>query len=179
MNKTPLPPSDDQEELVHADDAVIGRAVRWSVVVLLLILAGGAGLCSCSSTNKWWPRPQMTRMAAPVLPVRPQSEVPTARFTDITKAAGIQFVHNNGAYGEKLLPETMGGGVAFLDFDNDGKQDLLFVNSAHWPWQTRERGACRQRRCFITTTAKAISPMSRWVRPGRQLLWHGRGDWGL
>ena len=35
---------------------------------------------------------------------------PTAPFTDITAAAGIRFVHNNGAYGEKLLPETMGGG---------------------------------------------------------------------
>lgn len=56
-----------------------------------------------------------------------------ARFTDVTKAAGINFVHNEGAVGEKLLPETMGGGVAFLDFDGDGDQDLLFVNSTWWP----------------------------------------------
>ena len=52
-----------------------------------------------------------------------------AKFTDITKEAGITFIHNNGAYGEKLLPETMGGGVAFFDYDNDGHQDLLFINS--------------------------------------------------
>src|SRR6476661_6088711 len=58
---------------------------------------------------------------------------PIAKFTDITKQAGIAFVHVNGAYGDKLLPETMGGGVAFLDFDNDGHQDLLFINSAYWP----------------------------------------------
>src|SRR2546423_1874622 len=56
-----------------------------------------------------------------------------AQFTDITKDAGIRFVHNNGAYGDKLLPETMAGGVAFLDFDNDGNQDLLFINSTYWP----------------------------------------------
>ena len=49
------------------------------------------------------------------------------------QAAGIHFVHNNGAYGDKLLPETMGGGVAFLDYDGDGRQDLLFVNSTYWP----------------------------------------------
>ena len=49
------------------------------------------------------------------------------------RAAGIKFVHNNGAYGDKLLPETMGGGVAFFDYDNDGDQDLLFVNSTYWP----------------------------------------------
>jgi hypothetical protein len=59
-------------------------------------------------------------------------EIPAVKFVDITAAAGIQFVHNNGAYGDKLLPETMGGGVAFLDYDGDGSQDLLFVNSTFW-----------------------------------------------
>src|SRR5579859_2811773 len=60
-------------------------------------------------------------------------EPPLAKFTDITAPAGITFSHVNGAYGDKLLPETMGGGVAFLDFDNDGHQDLLFINSCYWP----------------------------------------------
>ncbi len=55
-----------------------------------------------------------------------------ANFQDITKAAGIEFVHNNGAFGERLLPETMGGGVAFLDFNNNGHQDLLLINSNEW-----------------------------------------------
>src|SRR5258706_173986 len=61
-------------------------------------------------------------------------EIPVAKFTDITRAAGIGFTHVNGAYGDKLLPETMGGGVAFFDYDNDGHQDLLFINSTDWPW---------------------------------------------
>ena len=65
-------------------------------------------------------------------------EIPTAKFVDITKAAGINFVHNNGAFGGKLLPETMGGGVAFIDYDNDGAQDLLFVNSTYWPGHVPE-----------------------------------------
>src|SRR6266478_10075157 len=60
-------------------------------------------------------------------------EIPVAKFTDITRQAGILFTHVNGAYGEKLLPEAMGGGVAFLDYDNDDHQDLLFVNSTYWP----------------------------------------------
>ena len=64
----------------------------------------------------------------------PGMKFPTAKFTDVTEAsAGIAFVHNNGVYGEKFLPETMGGGVAFLDYDNDGRQDLLFINSTWWP----------------------------------------------
>jgi hypothetical protein len=75
----------------------------------------------------------MTTLAAPVNPERALAEIPDAQFKDVTEAAGIRFVHNNGAYGEKLLPETMGGGVAFLDFNNDGAQDLLFINSTYWP----------------------------------------------
>lgn len=55
-----------------------------------------------------------------------------ANLEDITERAGIDFAHNSGAFGERLLPETMGGGVAFFDFNNDGHQDLLFVNSNEW-----------------------------------------------
>jgi enediyne biosynthesis protein E4 len=58
---------------------------------------------------------------------------PGFRFTDVTAAAGIRFRHNSGAFGKKYLPETLGAGVAFLDFDNDGWQDLFFVNSMNWP----------------------------------------------
>ena len=54
-------------------------------------------------------------------------------FTDVTEAAGIRFRHNSGAFGEKYMPETLGSGVAFLDFDADGWQDLFLVNSTNWP----------------------------------------------
>lgn len=49
-------------------------------------------------------------------------------FEDVTRAAGIKFINNSGAFGQKWLPETMGSGVAFLDYDNDGWQDILLVN---------------------------------------------------
>jgi hypothetical protein len=54
-------------------------------------------------------------------------------FEDITHPAGIHFTHNNAASGKKYLPETMGSGLAFLDYDNDGWQDILLVNSEDWP----------------------------------------------
>ena len=54
-------------------------------------------------------------------------------FEDITHSAGIHFAHNNAASGKKWLPETMGSGVAFLDYDNDGWQDVLLVNGEDWP----------------------------------------------
>jgi hypothetical protein len=68
---------------------------------------------------------------------RKRVPVPSVRFTDITKEAGIRFIHCNGATDRKLLPETMCGGVAVLDFDNDGKPDLLFINACPWPGQQK------------------------------------------
>ena len=67
-----------------------------------------------------------------------QEGVPVGKFTDVTTQAGLKFSHINGAYGDKLLPETMGGGVAFFDYDNDGHQDLLFINSTYWPGHVPE-----------------------------------------
>ena len=51
------------------------------------------------------------------------------RFTEVTQQAGIHFRRNSGAFGMKYLPETMGSGVCVLDYDKDGWQDILFVNS--------------------------------------------------
>jgi enediyne biosynthesis protein E4 len=64
-------------------------------------------------------------------------------FTDVTSAAGISFKHNNGAYGGKFLPETLGSGCAFLDYDADGWQDILLVNSADWPGHARQRSTLK------------------------------------
>src|SRR5437588_1197278 len=61
------------------------------------------------------------------------AQAPTVHFTDITQAAGIRFVHNNGAFGGKYLPETLGPGIAFIDYDNDGYPDILLVNGENWP----------------------------------------------
>ena len=131
QNNPPTP--DDSEELVHTDDRIIGKAIRWSLLVLVIVAALFGGTVLYLKRKPAAAAPQVTQLNAPASPARPQAEVPTAKFTDITKQSGITFTHNNGAYGDKLLPETMGGGVAFVDYDNDGAQDLLFVNSTYWP----------------------------------------------
>jgi hypothetical protein len=61
------------------------------------------------------------------------------RYTDVTAAAGVHFRHNSGAYGGKLLPETLGSGCAFLDYDRDGWQDILLVNGMDWPGHKKQR----------------------------------------
>jgi enediyne biosynthesis protein E4 len=64
-------------------------------------------------------------------------------FTDVTAAAGLQFHHNSGAYGGKLLPETLGSGCAFLDYDADGWQDILLINGMDWPGHQKQRSTLR------------------------------------
>jgi hypothetical protein len=68
---------------------------------------------------------------------------PGFRFTDVTTQAGIQFQHNSGAFSGKFLPETMGSGCAFLDYDRDGWQDILLINGADWPSHKRSRSTLR------------------------------------
>ncbi len=81
------------------------------------------------------PGPQKAAAAKPAAakPATAPSGASGVTFTDVTKAAGITFKHNNGAFGKKYLPETMGSGVVFVDFDGDGFADLFYVNSKNWP----------------------------------------------
>ena len=64
-------------------------------------------------------------------------------LTDVTTAAGLDFHHNSGAYGGKLLPETLGSGCAFLDYDADGWQDILLINGMDWPGHQRQRSTLK------------------------------------
>ncbi len=130
----PAPVPEEPEPELY-DEAVIGRAFRGSAVAFGLLVAAGVGVWWWLSRAPAAAPARLTPLAAPQAPVRPVAEVPEVRFTDITRAAGITFVHNNGAAGDKLLPESLGGGAAFFDFDNDGDPDLLFVNGTAWPEQ--------------------------------------------
>ncbi|MGI8602056.1 MAG: CRTAC1 family protein [Verrucomicrobiales bacterium] len=127
------PPASEPEDLVHQDDRIIGRAFRWSFVMLMLGAATIGAVMFALRRQPEQPAPKITTLAPPVRRDPPPAEVPVAHFRDFTREAGVTFVHNNGAYGEKLLPESMGGGVVFFDYDDDSAPDLLFINSTYWP----------------------------------------------
>jgi hypothetical protein len=76
-------------------------------------------------------------LAATVL-LTAQNVPPPNQFQDVTKAAGLTFTHYSGATGKKYLPETLGPGVAFIDYNGDGWQDLFFTNGKDWPGQRRQ-----------------------------------------
>ncbi len=61
------------------------------------------------------------------------SEVAIIPFTNISREAGIEFEHYNGAYGKKYFPEMTGSGGGWLDYDNDGWQDIVIVQGKDWP----------------------------------------------
>jgi len=117
------------------DDAIISVALRRSLAVF-----GVAAVCIAAIVYIVRPHSSQdvvkeTTLSEVKVRQLPKVEPPHVTFTDITQEAGIHFRHENGAHGAKLLPETMGGGCAFFDYDGDGDQDLLLVNSLrHWPW---------------------------------------------
>ncbi len=85
---------------------------------------------------------------------------PGFRFVDVTSPSGLQFQHNSGAFGGKFLPETLGSGGAFLDYDADGWQDILLINGTDWPGHKRGRSTLRLYRnnrdgTFTDVTRKA------------------------
>jgi len=83
--------------------------------------------------------PSLQALAAQISPAKP----PGFRFADVTTQAGIHFQHNSGAFGGKFLPETLGSGCAFLDYDRDGWQDILLINGADWPGHKKTRSTLR------------------------------------
>jgi hypothetical protein len=115
--------------------------LRYSQVFCLLLLFSVLA-SGCKQKPSSAALPEKTAPAAAQAPAQVALHAATAaavrssgpiRFTDVTAQAGIRFHHNNGAFGKKYLPETMGSGACFIDYDNDGYQDILLVNSRDWP----------------------------------------------
>jgi len=102
-----------------------------------------------------------------------QTSAPTSpgfRFTDVTSQAGIHFQHNSGAIGGKLLPETLGSGCAFLDYDRDGWQDILLINGADWPGHKKNHSTLRLYRNNGNGTFTDVT-----VRAGLDIEMYGMG----
>jgi hypothetical protein len=110
-----------------------------SIAFLLAFLTAFAAGCKSKSAPQ--PEHAASSPSAPPTVTSPSAVVSSAAtrpagpvsFIDATAQAGIRFQHHSGAFGKKYLPETMGSGVCVIDYDNDGWQDIFFVNSMNWP----------------------------------------------
>ncbi|HLJ57737.1 MAG TPA: CRTAC1 family protein [Chthonomonadaceae bacterium] len=103
-------------------------ATALCVLVALLVVT--------AACDRFWPRRASGAAPGWSAPAPPPS-ASRIRFADITTAAGITWKRTNGAFGKRWFPETMGGGGAFIDFDGDGREDILLVNGAWWPGHER------------------------------------------
>lgn len=109
-------------------------ASRFLAAAVAFLVAVGVAASIYLFTTWFRPVPAQVRTVDPGnAAIRQVVQVPIVLFEDVTRARGVTFTHRNGAFGKKLLPETMGSGVAVIDFDADGRPDLLFVNSRSWP----------------------------------------------
>ena len=159
-----------EDELVAADDAVIGHAFRvslWVIGAVALVVAAFLVVVN-------WPEAQREEVAieaAAPQPVATEVTPPVVVFADVTAASGIDFSHYNGAYGDKLLPETMGGGGAFFDHDSDGDQDLLIVNSA--PWEHRRSGDRPTSKLYVNDGSGRFT--ERTAAAGLDATFYGQG----
>jgi hypothetical protein len=108
-------------------------SIRQHKHAIALILATAAtGISGCADRA---PVSHALEPVAPTAPSKPKPKLalPEVKFVDVTSESGLHFTHHNASTGEKLLPETMGSGVAFIDYDRDGDQDLFFVDQGSWP----------------------------------------------
>lgn len=120
-----------KEQVEEQDDAVIGTALKWSAAVIVVLVLAVIFFIISGKQEKQQKDILREQIAAPEKLNFQSKERPQVIFR--TYESGIDFMHENGAEGEKLLPETMGGGVAVFDYDNDGDEDILFVNGTSWP----------------------------------------------
>jgi hypothetical protein len=121
------------------DDTIIAQMFRRSLVAIAgAVVLGGLGF--------WLTRKPPEKPVDRQTELKPadlrktEVQLPQVPFVDMTSAAGIAFVHENGSTGDKLLPESMGGGCAVLDYNNDNRPDILLVNSRPWTDQTSPGG---------------------------------------
>ncbi|MFZ4079755.1 MAG: CRTAC1 family protein [Pirellula sp.] len=136
------------------DDSVIGKMFWRSlgVFALLALIAGGIYAATRPAKERFVEK--KTETALPQERKAATVEIPQIPFTDITAQAGIEFTHYDGKQGERLLPETMGGGSGFLDYDNDGDQDILLVNSCDWSWNKRDDSKPTPTMCLYQNDGK-------------------------
>ena len=143
MSSTPDPKESDaiEDEVISTDGTVISQAFRWSLLGLVVLGGVVFGVTTLLSDQAGEVEEIIERdpIVGPGRLVTVAEEQPPLPFVDITDAIGVSFVHDSGATGEKLLPETMVGGVAWFDMDGDQDPDLLLTGGRAWPWDNADR----------------------------------------
>ncbi|EMI58359.1 CRTAC1 family protein [Rhodopirellula sallentina] len=127
--------ADDHPDIEN--DAVIGTALRKSLMLFVAVAIPVFAFFIYRNINRERQYSVETEVTLPEVRETGGTLIPSLTMTEVSQQSGIDFVHQSGRCGDRLLPETMGSGVAVLDFNNDENLDILFVNSCYWPWDDR------------------------------------------
>lgn len=115
------------------DDAIIGKAILTSgLIALPILLIASVGYFFLNQKTVVPVEDKSKQSVLSMLRDTQSIEIPQIQLVDATRESGLNFVHCNGFSESKLLPETMGGGVACFDFDQDGDTDIFLTNSCYW-----------------------------------------------
>ena len=156
----------DQGARTHwKDDPFDGKATEAFGAKNLTSGTRKSKVCLCVSVSLWW-------VSILVLLAAAGAQAQTITFRDITAQAGIHFTHNNGAFGKKWLPETMGPGCAFIDYDNDGWPDILLVNGTDWPGHAH--GGATTLKLYHNNHDGTFTDVTRQVGAGDHAVRDGR-----
>ena len=164
----------------------MNRILRFGLLTFPLL----AAICALTGCGSRPTDPTTTVAPSPSTSTATQTVEPLVaspvKFTDVSKSAGVNFTHHSGAFGIKLMPETMGSGVAFIDYDGDGYQDLFFVNGRDWTraevdqyrkgkWSDDEKTVFKRQHPPGTPLERTVPPLP----PHRVItgaLYHNNGD---
>ncbi|MBL4659323.1 MAG: CRTAC1 family protein [Alcanivoracaceae bacterium] len=130
-------------EIQKGDDQVIAEFFKKSMLVISIIVIAILITVYFFKKDKFKENVVEQSFQAPAQ-LKKQNQPPETLFVEQAIKRGIDFSHENGAKGERMLPETMGSGVAFIDFDNDGDEDLIFANGTSWSWDEASGSASTQ-----------------------------------
>src|SRR5947208_16331935 len=96
---------------------------------LLSILGASALLISTAVYITAAASQQRARTKQPGIPAKPRA-VSSISFSDVTRSAGIDFHLTCGSLEKRYIMESLCGGIAVFDYDNDGWMDIFLVNGS-------------------------------------------------
>jgi hypothetical protein len=143
MNDADQATDESEEDRIEADapidddvenDAVIASAFRASLIVFVILALPVIAILIYLNYEKATEASTEVEVTLPETRQVNERPMPSLPMVEVTAQSGVHFVHETGRYGDKLLPETMGSGVAVLDYNNDSHLDLLLINSSRWGW---------------------------------------------